>query len=223
MELKAAGVRRAGGYARANGIDIYYVEAGEGEPLVLLHGGMVSTNPIWAGHPFAYVSQLDTLAEHFRVIAPDTRGYGRTVHPGGLIPCTQLADDVIALIDALGLDQPMICGFSEGATTATVAGIRHPGSVRAIVNHSGYDFFNPEDPIFAMMRQMLGGSPDATYVDMEAVVRHFTSSDGMRATFELMKADHDGAQGLGRWQALLTEGFDRCTRSRATPSRTCAP
>ena len=38
----------------ANGIDIHYVEAGEGEPLVLLHGGLVSTNPIWAGTPFSY-------------------------------------------------------------------------------------------------------------------------------------------------------------------------
>ena len=50
---------------------------------VLLHGGLVSTNPIWTGVPVAYAGHMDTLAEHFRVIAPDTRGCGRTVHPGG--------------------------------------------------------------------------------------------------------------------------------------------
>lgn len=206
-------MRSEGRYVRANGIDMYYVEAGAGEPLVLLHGGMVSTNPIWAGHPFSYVSHLDTFTEHFRVIAPDKRGYGRTRHPGGPIPYSQLADDVLALIDELGLGRPLICGFSDGATTATVAGIRHPGSVRAIVNHSGYDFFNPAAASFATMRQMLGGSPEATHADPVAAQRFFHSSDEMRATFELMKADHDGAQGPGYWQTLLTETFDRCTRS----------
>jgi len=119
----------------ANGIDIYYVEAGEGEPLLLVDNAMVSTNPAWAAIPFAYASFLGTLAEHFRVIAPDTRGSGKSVHPGGPIPATLLADDVAALIEALNLDRPLICGFSDGGETATLVGIRHPGSVRAIVNH----------------------------------------------------------------------------------------
>jgi hypothetical protein len=48
----------------ANGIDIHYVEAGEGEPLLLLDNAMVSTNPIWAAVPFAYASFTGTLAEH---------------------------------------------------------------------------------------------------------------------------------------------------------------
>src|SRR5579862_5567819 len=64
----------------ANGIDIHYLEAGEGEPLVLLHGGVVSTNPIWTGVPIAYASHMAALSARFRVIAPDTRGAGRTVH-----------------------------------------------------------------------------------------------------------------------------------------------
>jgi len=117
----------------ANGIDIHYLDQGEGEPLVLLHGGMVSTNLIWAGVPVAYASSMDKLAEHFRVIAPDTRGCGRTVHPGGPVSFDLLADDVAAMIAALGLERPLIAGFSEGAITATVLGIRHPAAVRAIV------------------------------------------------------------------------------------------
>ena len=121
-----------GRHVPANGIDIHYVEAGQGEPLLLLDNAMVSTNPIWASLPFAYASFLGTLAEHFRVIAPDTRGSGQSVHSGGPIPSGLLADDVVALIEALDLDQPLICGFSDGGETATLAGIRHPGSVRAI-------------------------------------------------------------------------------------------
>ena len=93
---------------------------------MLLHGGVVSTNSIWAGVPVAYASHMDTLAEHFRVIAPDTRGCGKTGHTGGPISFDLLADDVAALIDALGLERPLIAGFSEGATR-TAARARDTG------------------------------------------------------------------------------------------------
>jgi pimeloyl-ACP methyl ester carboxylesterase len=202
----------AGRSIHANGIDIHYIEAGAGPPLILLHGGIVSTNPVWAGHPFAYVSSMDALAAQFRVIAPDARGYGRTVHPGGAIPYTLLADDVAALIAALELDRPAVCGFSDGAMTATVVAIRHPRSVGSLVNHSGYDLLNPDAPTHAMMRQMLGGSPDAKAADPEAAERMFGSSDEMRMTFALMQADHDGSQGDGYWQTLIAETFDRLTQ-----------
>ena len=152
----------------ANGIDIHYLDHGEGEPLVLLHGGVVSTNPIWTGVPVAYASHMDTLGGHFRVIAPDTRGCGKTVHSGGTISFDLLADDVAALIDALDLERPLIAGFSDGGITATVLAIRHPGAVRAIVNHAGFDAFDPDAPTVAMMRQILGGSPDATAPDPDA-------------------------------------------------------
>jgi hypothetical protein len=86
-------------------------------------------------------SVTPTLARHFRVIAPDTRGHGRTAHPGGSIPYTQLADDVVGLM------------------TATIVGFRRPGSVRAIVNHAGYDTLDPQAPSLPMMHQNLGGGP----------------------------------------------------------------
>jgi pimeloyl-ACP methyl ester carboxylesterase len=206
------GTQSEGQYVRANGIDIHYVEAGDGPPLVLLHGGMVSTNPIWAGVPVAYASHMDTLAEHFRVIAPDTRGGGRTVHSGGSISFDLLADDIAALIDALGLDRPLIAGFSEGGITATIVGIRHPEAARAIVNHAGYDFFNPQAPSFTMMRQMLGGSPDATQADPDAAGRFFSESEQMRPMFELMKSDQDNGQGPGYWKTYLTLSFHRTTQ-----------
>src|SRR5665213_3521586 len=97
-----------GRYVRANGIDIYYIEVGEGPPLVLLHGGVVSTNPLWTGVPIAYASHIATLARRFRVIAPDTRGAGRTKHTDGEISFSLLADDVLGLIGALDLDRPFL-------------------------------------------------------------------------------------------------------------------
>jgi len=196
----------------ANGIDIHYLDQGDGEPLVLLHGGVVSTNPIWAGVPVAYAGHMDTLAEHFRVIAPDTRGCGRTVHTGGPISFDLLADDVAALIDALELERPLVAGFSEGAITATIFGIRHPDAVRAIVNDAGFDAFDPDAPTIAMMRQILGGSPDATEPDPDAAARGFEASEQMRAMFELMKRDQDSRQGEGYWREYVRLSWDRCTQ-----------
>jgi len=196
----------------ANGINIHYLEAGKGEPLVLLHGGMVSTNPIWTGVPISYASHMPTLSDHFRVIAPDTRGAGRTVHSGGAVTFDLLADDVAALIDALGLERPLVAGFSDGGITATILGIRHPGTVRAIANHAGYDAFDPHAPSPAMLRQMLGGSPDATEADPDAAARAFSQSPEMQAAFELMQADEDSGQGKDHWKEYLRLAFHRMTR-----------
>ena len=76
MSLGASAVQAEGNQVHANGIDIHYVEAGEGEPLILLHGGVVSTNLIWEGVPIAYASHMGALANHFRVIAPTRAAAG---------------------------------------------------------------------------------------------------------------------------------------------------
>jgi pimeloyl-ACP methyl ester carboxylesterase len=195
----------------ANGINIHYLEAGQGAPLVLLHGGVVSTNPIWTGVPIAYASHMARLSDSFRVIAPDTRGAGRTVHSGGTVTFDLLADDVAGLIDALSLDRPLVAGFSEGGITATILGIRPPGSVRAIANHAGYDAFDPHATFPATMRQMLGGSPDATEPNPDAAARSFSQSSEMQAVFELMKADEDSGQGKDHWKEYLRLAFHRLT------------
>jgi pimeloyl-ACP methyl ester carboxylesterase len=200
-----------GKFARANGIDIHYVEEGQGVPLVLLHGGMVSTNPIWAPTPVSYAAHMRTLAARHRVIAPDTRGCGRTVHDGGIITFDRLAEDVLALVEALDLDRPLLAGFSDGGITATVAGIRDPGRFRGIVNDAGYDVFNPAASSFAMLRQIFGGSPTATQADPDAFAQAVTHDQQMSTMFELLKADEDGGQGDGHWADYLRLVFHRAT------------
>jgi len=194
---------------QANGIGIHYIEQGGGDPLVLLHGGVVSTNPLWAGIPIAYASHMAALAAHFRVIAPDTRGCGRTRHTGGPMTFDVLADDVAALIDALGLERAAVVGFSEGGITATILGIRHPAAVSAIVNDAGFDVFDPAAPTAAMMRQILGGSPDATEPNPDVAARQFEASEQMRPIFELMKRDQDSGQGEGHWRTYLRLTWER--------------
>jgi pimeloyl-ACP methyl ester carboxylesterase len=214
MSIKESSAVARSQYVSANGIDIHYLDQGEGEPLVLLHGGMVSTNPLWTGVPIAYAGHMDTLAEHFRVIAPDTRGCGKTRHSAGPISFDLLADDVAAVIDALGLERPLIAGFSDGAITATILAIRHPDAVRAIVNDAGFDAFDPENTgLIAVMRQILGASPDATEPDPDAAARGFEASEQMRAMFELLKRDQDSGQGEGHWRTYLRLAWDRCTQT----------
>jgi len=211
MTLATQQVAVQGRYVHANGIDIHYLEAGAGTPLILLHGGLVSTNPIWDATPLAYGSHVAELARHFRVITPDTRGCGKTRHSSGNISFALLADDVAALIGELELERPCVAGFSEGGLTATVLGIRHPNAVRAIVNHAGYDLLNPQSRSFAIMRHMLGGSADAQRSDPQAMERFFAQSPQMGSMFELMKSDQDGAQGAGYWRTYVDLAFARTT------------
>lgn len=198
---------------RANGIDIHYLERGSGHPLLLLHGGLVSSSQRWQGVPVSYASHLERLASRFRVIAPDTRGCARTADSGNeAISFALLADDVAALIEALELERPLVAGFSEGAITATILAIRNPAAVGALVNQAGHDFFNPHAASFQIMRQLLGGRVDAVEADPDAVERFFAQSEPMRSMFELMKADQDEAQGVGYWRAYLELAFTRSTQ-----------
>lgn len=201
--------RRGAKLVRANGIDIAYTEVGNGPPLVLLHGALASTGPAWAGSPAAHVDHMATLGNHFRVIAPDTRGSGATMHPGGPVTFDVLADDVASLIETLELDRPLITGFSEGGATATIVALRRPDLVRALVNHAGFDIFDPHAMAHQSIRPIFGGSPDATEADPDAAEHAFQSMPPMAATFATMKADYDQAQGDGYWRDYLRLFFDR--------------
>lgn len=203
------------GAVRANGIDHHYVETGspDAPSLVLLHGGLVSTSSFWDDAEVAYNAHLDRLGERFHVIAPDARGSGRTRRTAARLSVSLLADDVAAIIDALGLQRPAVAGFSLGGTVATVFGIRHPGVARAIVNDAGYDVLEPEAPVYEMGRRIFGGSPDATKADPEAAAAALVHAPtpGMRQVFERMQRDQDAAGGDGAWRDYLQGFFELVT------------
>src|SRR5918998_344841 len=105
----------AGTYIEANGLRVYYEVYGEGEPLLLIHGG-TATSRSWASH-------LPAFTEHFQVFAPDSRGHGRTDNPTGELSYRVMADDVAAL----GLQRPLVLGYSDGGRIALELGMRYPG------------------------------------------------------------------------------------------------
>lgn len=200
-----------GSTVHANGIDVHYIERGSGAPVVVLNNGMVSTNPVWERLQFAFNAHVDALARQFRVIVPDTRAAGHSVHTGGPISYDLLADDVVAFIAALGLDRPALCGFSEAGTLATIVAVRAPESVGAVVNLDGHDALSPDPnaPTYLTTRQMLGGSPDATRADPDSAR---ATIPPLAAMFDLMELDHDASQGPGHWRTVVDLTFERVSR-----------
>jgi 3-oxoadipate enol-lactonase len=89
-----------------NGFSLHYEDCGAGTPLLLIHGFPLSA-ATWR-------EQTAGLAGQFRVIAPDLRGFGRSAVPQGAGTMNLYADDMIALLDHLGLERAAVCGMSMG-------------------------------------------------------------------------------------------------------------
>lgn len=119
-----------GQYAEVNGLSLYYETSGSGRPLILLHGALGS------GGMFGPVRTA--LAQRHQVIAVDLQGHGRTADIDRPLDPWFLADDVAALIDHLGLDQPDLVGYSLGSGVALRTAARYPQKVRRVVAASAF-------------------------------------------------------------------------------------
>ena len=119
-----------------DGLKLAYRELGDGRPLVLLHG-FTGVGTHWIDQAHAA-----TLAEHgHRVILPDLRGHGDSAHPHdpAAYPPDVLADDGLALIEQLGLDDYDLGGYSLGGRTALRMLARGARPAHAIVAGQGSD------------------------------------------------------------------------------------
>jgi len=112
-----------------DGVALAYLDEGHHRPLVMLHGFSGTAH-----------SHLDTLVDEFRpdyrVLAPDLRGYGASRPPGRDFPLNFIerdADDVAALLDALGCNSSAVLGFSDGGEAALVLAAKRPDLVRGLV------------------------------------------------------------------------------------------
>lgn len=113
------------GYASVNEIELYYEIYGDGQPMILLHGG------VGAIEMFGPI--LPTLAENRQVIGVDLQAHGRTVDIDRPMAYEAMADDVAALIEYLDIDKADVMGFSLGGGVALQTAIRHPARVRKLV------------------------------------------------------------------------------------------
>ncbi len=133
------------GFAELNGTRLYYEVAGEGHPLVLVHGGLVDRR-LWN-------DQFDVFAQHYKVIRYDIRGFGDS----GLVTAdTQpysLRGDLYALLQWLGIEKTYVLGLSMGGGMAIDFTLTYPEMVDALIpvaaGVSGFQSKAEDDPVSA--------------------------------------------------------------------------
>jgi pimeloyl-ACP methyl ester carboxylesterase len=179
------------GYAPVNGVEVYYAVYGEGTPIVLLHGGLMS------GSSFAPI--LESMTESHQVVTIDLQGHGHTLPFDRPITFEAMADDVAGVIEYLKLEKPAVLGYSMGSTTALRLGIQHPDLVSRLVLVSapyafdkGWHDYNLEgmrSMTSAMAEGMMQSPMYATYAAEAPDAKNFPVlldkvGDMMRAGFD---------------------------------------
>jgi len=130
-----------------NGMQMYYEVSGQGEPIIVLHGSYMNI-PAMGGI-------IPALAKHHRVYALELQGHGRTTDIDRPITYPNLADDVAAFMDAVGLKKADVFGYSMGAGTGLQLVIRHPDKVNKLIAASvAYDSSGLQPEFKALIPQM---------------------------------------------------------------------
>src|SRR3954451_12774876 len=112
-----------------NGVRTWYDEHGEGQPLVLMHGGLVDAR--------FFDKNTPALADHFHVYTPERRGHGHTPDVEGPVTYDLMTEDTIAFLDAAIGGPSHLVGHSDGAFVAMQVAMRRPDLVDKLVLISG--------------------------------------------------------------------------------------
>ena len=108
-----------------NGIRLHYVQAGQGIPLLFVHGFPLD-HTLWQ-------PQLESLSDIAQVIAPDLRGFGQSDAPEGVYTMEAQADDLAALLDILHIERAVVCGLSMGGYIALAFWRRYASRVLGLL------------------------------------------------------------------------------------------
>jgi pimeloyl-ACP methyl ester carboxylesterase len=163
----------------AGGIEIGYDVHGGGPPLVMLHGATSTGREDFA-------AQVPSFSKSFRLYLPDARGHGSTHWDVGAgFNYGHLVDDVLAFVDALGLDTFHLLGFSMGAMTALHFATRYPDRLRTLVI---VGITTQREPRASVVRRLM---------DPERIERDDP------AWAALLGRRHDPVHGVGAWRRLL--------------------
>ena len=151
--------------AKVGSLDVYYEEHGSGEPLLLIMG--------LAADSIAWMFQIPDFSQHYRTIAFDNRGVGRSSKPVGPYTIHEMADDAAGLLDVLDVRRAHVVGVSMGGMIAQELALRHPERVHGLILACTYP--EPDADIERNRRisvQQLGGSVSAdgeVQIDVKAL------------------------------------------------------
>lgn len=135
------------GRVEVDGVKLWWASFGAGEPVVLLHGG--------AGNSEHWGNQVPALvAAGYRVVLVDARGHGRSTRTEAPYSYHRMAEDLLAVLDALGLKQASLVGWSDGGVVGLDLAIHHPERVKKLFAFgANYDLGGMKS----------GGGPHATF------------------------------------------------------------
>ena len=141
------------GYAPVNGLNMYYEIFGQGQPLILLHGGFGSTG--------MFAPIMAALSEKRQVIAVDMQAHGRTADIDRPMSFEAMSDDVVALLKFFHLEKADIMGYSLGGNVALYTVIKHPELVhRAVIVSTPFKRKGDYPDLLAQQDQMGPGAAE---------------------------------------------------------------
>lgn len=192
----------------APALEVFYEDAGEGPPAVLV-GGLSSTHEV-------YARQVEALSRRYRVLAPDNRGSGRTriADDDGDRAIDRMAEDLRCFLDGLGLDRVHLMGTSMGGMIVQQFAVTHPERLLSLTvgcSHGGTSTALP--PTDETLGLLIAGSQDdaddAVRLAGQEMMFHPTSLTGDRRTFDFYLATkqrypHSAAE-IGRRITAIAE------------------
>lgn len=171
-------------------LTVSYGDTGTGTPVVLVHGGGL-TSRMWGGF-------VEAAAPTHRLLTPDTRNHGGTDNPSGTFGYDLAAEDLAGFIAALGLERPVVMGYSDGGIIVQKFLVAHPGVASAAVIGGATNRVAADDHYMAGMmafygHDQRGALPDAVLDALETNAPDFAGR---------LKALHGGDAAPDRWRDL---------------------
>jgi pimeloyl-ACP methyl ester carboxylesterase len=182
---------KIGKFAKVNGIDLYYEIYGTGKPLVVIHGNGGSISGAGEHLPF--------FAQHYKVIAVDSRGQGKSIDNNSELTYELMASDINGLLDELKIDSAFIWGHSDGAILAIILALNHPKKVKKAVAFAANvvpDTVGIETPIFKYIENKAKNSSDKKEKQLMTLMWKHPNIDPIKlkainADFLVMSGDRD--------------------------------
>ncbi|OXM86972.1 alpha/beta fold hydrolase [Paenibacillus rigui] len=166
-------------YIQANGIKTRVLEAGQGEPLILLHGT--------GGHIEAYAKNIRGLSEKFRVICIDMVGHGYTEKPNRPYGIDYYSDHLLGVIQSLDLKKVFVSGESLGGWVAAWFAAHHPEYVMGLVLNTPGNVNNKPDVMQRLKESTLKAVLEANYENVKTRLE-WLMYDKSQVTEELIEA-----------------------------------
>ena len=159
---------RAHGTIDIDGLPVFYETEGDGDPIVLLHGGLAD-NSTWA-------SQFSGFSPHRRVVSAERQAQGHTPDRPGPLTYQAMTDQTISFLEALGLGPVDLVGWSDGGMIGTLIVAEHPELVRTLtVTGSG---FSSVGYVPGAMEELVNLTPEDDDMAMFVAMYEQASPDG---------------------------------------------